>query len=190
MEAATVVSWFGAYVVLVFCCICFANGVYFLAELIEEHTALTKRVLSTTIRLELVLHVLLLVVDRGPWLPLLVGAAAHASYLQLLPCFPFIPLPSPAGFLSFGLLLSSQGLWLRHFWPSPYSAARILGFCLVVVWLVPLTVLLSLSANESVLPGGPGSVPVGSGSAGSQRKRRSDKNMLLRLVDLTHLRRD
>lgn len=79
-----------------------ANGVYFLAELIEEHTALTKRVLSTTIRLELVLHVLLLVVDRGPWLPLLVGAAAHASYLQLLPCFPFIPLPSPAGFLSFG----------------------------------------------------------------------------------------
>ena len=67
-----------------------------------------------------------------------------------------------------GLLLSSQGLWLRHFWPSPYSAARILGFCLVVVWLVPLTVLLSLSANESVLPGGPGSVPVGSGSAGSQ----------------------
>ena len=76
---------------------------YFLAELIEEHTSLTKRILLVAIRAELVLHVLLLLIDRGPFVPVVVGAVAHTSYLLLLQRYPFIAVFSLEALLSTGM---------------------------------------------------------------------------------------
>lgn len=62
-----------------------------------------------------------------------------------------------------GLLVASQSLWIRHFWLSLHSVEFAAGFCLVAVWIVPFMLSLSLAANDSVLPGGPGTLPPASG---------------------------
>ncbi|KAK9812341.1 hypothetical protein WJX73_003811 [Symbiochloris irregularis] len=173
MYLATVVTWFGAYFTLVFCCISVAMGVYYLAELVEEFTMLTRRLLNVAVKAELVMHLLLLVVDRGPVLPLVISAAAQASYFRLLPGFPFLRLTSEPALTSSGLLLAAQGMWARHFYLHHRSIEFAAGFCLVTVWLVPCVFLLSLSANESVLPGAPGNLPPASGGSKGSKANRS-----------------
>ena len=63
-----------------------------------------------TIKSEIGLHVALLLWDRKPVAPLLLGAVTHASYLRLLRLYPFIPLTADTSFLSLGELLPHQ-LW-------------------------------------------------------------------------------
>lgn len=60
-----------AVFMIFFLCACLACGLYYLAELIEEYTRLTKKLILWTIRVVLVVHVLLLVADRLPLLPCL-----------------------------------------------------------------------------------------------------------------------
>lgn len=98
-------------------------GVYYLAELVEEFTMLTKRVLTAAVKTELVVHALLLVIDRGPFLPLLVSAVAQASYLRLLPGFPFLKLTSESALTSAGILRHHLVLRLVSFIAAGSSPA-------------------------------------------------------------------
>ena len=128
MQLQLLVVWFGYYIFLVFVCISFgkdsctmqgltvllrtinaitnvcdaACGLYYLAELIEEHINIAKKVLVNTIKSEVGLHFALLLWDRKPVVPLLLGAATHASYLRLLRQYPFIPVTADTSILSLG----------------------------------------------------------------------------------------
>ena len=138
------------------------------------------KVLRASIRAELVLHAALLAWDRQPLLPLALGLAAHASYLPLLRHFPYIAVTGVDTLLSLGeatpreqcalaaaadgipcvgLTLASAAAWGRHFWQSQHSVEQCLAVFVVLVLVVPFILLLSLAANESVLPGVPGSAP-------------------------------
>lgn len=99
-----------------------ACGLYYLGELCEEYVLTTKRLISHTIKAELLLHALLLI-DRLPPLCLLAGVAAHLSYLRLLKPFPYVQLTSGATLTSIGLLASSLVLWVRHYWKTYYTSA-------------------------------------------------------------------
>ena len=93
-----------------------AAGLYYIAELVEEYTQLTKRIVSWisevgghrvwllasvccvstaeichlhAAQVTLLLHVALLFWDKLPLVPVAVSAAAHVTYLQLLRSFPF-----------------------------------------------------------------------------------------------------
>ena len=61
----------------------------------EEYTKLAKRVITYTTQGVLVLHVLVLVVDRLPVRCVAAGMAAHACYLGQLHKYPFMQLWSP-----------------------------------------------------------------------------------------------
>ena len=82
-----------------------ACGLYYLAELIEEHINIAKKVLVNTIKTEVGLHLALLLWDREPVIPLLLGAVTHASYLRLLRQYPFIPVAADTAILSLGELI-------------------------------------------------------------------------------------
>ncbi|KAK9820458.1 hypothetical protein WJX72_010579 [[Myrmecia] bisecta] len=134
------------------------------------------------------------------------GAAAQAAYLRLLKRFPFISLMSMEFLSSTVLLVVSQGLWTRHFWNSWHSMEYILGFFLVMVWLVPFVLFLGLSANETVLPGGLGGMPhaysvsslhsYGTDTAAhrqgtlQRRRGRGTKSLLLQIFNLVRRKRD
>lgn len=89
------------------CCSCLlaATGLYYLAELVEEYTKLAKRFITYTTQGVLILHFLVLVIDRLPVKCVAAGVAAHLCYLGQLQRYPFMQLWSPVTAGSIGASL-------------------------------------------------------------------------------------
>jgi hypothetical protein len=148
-----VVVYLGGYLALVLLAVCLATGLYYIAELCEEYSRLTKRVLTHALRAVLALHAALLLFDRQPVACVLAGAAAHCCYARLLPRFPHFVLLSPEFGLAAAALLLTHALWLRHFYYDTYASAEyVAGFFVVLVWAVPFGFFISLAASDSTLP--------------------------------------
>eukprot|EP00271_Cylindrocystis_brebissonii_P003781 TRINITY_DN15032_c0_g1_i1.p1 TRINITY_DN15032_c0_g1~~TRINITY_DN15032_c0_g1_i1.p1 ORF type:complete len:230 (-),score=44.38 TRINITY_DN15032_c0_g1_i1:578-1267(-) len=154
MPLSTLVVYLGGYFVLVFFAICVATGLYYIAELVEEHSRLAKKVISGAIQGIIGLHVVLWLVDGLPFLPVAVGVATHALYHHLLRSFPFISATSPEFLASAGMCIASHVAWFRMFASGPHvSLEWALGFLVLLLWLVPFAFFISLAANEAALPG-------------------------------------
>ena len=150
----------GGYLFLLLLAICLATGLYYMAELVEEYSRLTKRVITYALRAVLALHLALLLFDRQPVSCVLVGAAAHGAYARLLPRFPFVQLGSVDFAVAVAGLVASHVLWLRHFWHDTYASAEyVAGFFVVCVWLVPFGFFISIAAGDTALPGLGGGAP-------------------------------
>jgi len=74
-------------------------------------------------------------------------------YNTLLKRFPFIEVTSMEFMGSVGMLVLSHVVWMRQLKEAYHSVEYLLGFFLMVVWLVPFGFFISLAANESTLPG-------------------------------------
>jgi hypothetical protein len=146
------VVYLGGYTFLIFLAVCLATGLYYIAELVEEYTVFTKRLINYGIYVNVGLHCLLFVVDGQPFLCVASGIAAHAMYFTLLKKFPFISLTSPEFLGSCVMLVLNHYMWLQHFFTKYYNVEYVMGFFLICVWLVPFGFFISLAANESVLP--------------------------------------
>ena len=83
--------------------------------------------------------------------------------------YPFVDVAGKEFLSSCVMLVVVHVLWIRHFLASYETLEEIMGFLMVTVWLVPFGLLLSLAANEFVLPGAPGTGPAG----GQGRARRA-----------------
>lgn len=152
----------GAYLVLVLLAVCLATGLLYMAELAEEYSRLTRRIITYAIRAVLLLHGVLLVADRQPLSCVLAGAAAHVAYTRLLPRFPYIELASVDFGVALAALLLSNVLWLRHFYFDTYASAEyVAGFMVITAWAVPFAFFVSVSSGEGMLPLGmpPPNVP-------------------------------
>lgn len=123
-----------------------------MAELVEEYTSLTRRILYALSLGILVVHVLFMLLEDLPLLPLAVGTAAHCSYLWLLQSFPFVRFTSPAFLCSFALLAASHYFWISHFASHYHEMTHVLCFFVLNVWIIPFGFFISLSVNESTLP--------------------------------------
>jgi len=180
-------GYIGLILGFLFLTLAIASGLYYLSELVEEHTVLAKRVLTRLIYGLIAIQTLLLVVDRLPWLPSLVSIASHAIYLQNLRRFPVVKLTDPIFVSSCVLVLVNHWLWFRHFSKPPdfnnYNPGRggryeyynpvstapnfteIASFFGLMVWLVPFALFVSLSAGENVLPSMGSEYATGAGSS-------------------------
>ena len=157
---STLIVYLGGYLFLLLLAICLATGLYYMAELVEEYSRLTKRVITYALRAVLALHLALLLFDRQPVSCVLVGAAAHAAYTRLLPRFPYVQLGSVDFAVAVAGLVASHVLWLRHFWHDTYASAEyVAGFFVVCVWLVPFGFFISIAAGDTTLPGLSGGAP-------------------------------
>ena len=152
---------------LLFSAVCIACGLYYLIELAEEYTLLTKRILRTTILVLLPLHLLLLIYERFPLIPCLIGIVSHLAYLTLLTTFPTLSVTSTPFLVSAAMFVLDNYVWLSFFRSdhelfyryrvAPFPATS--AFLLLMVWLIPIALFCSLSVNDAVLPGGPGTHP-------------------------------
>ena len=80
-----------------------ASGLYYLSELVEEHTVLTRRILTRLIYGVIVIQLLLTFVDRFPWKLSALTIGTHVIYLGNLRHFPIIKLTDPIFMLSCGM---------------------------------------------------------------------------------------
>jgi len=149
----TACVYLSGYLLLVFVAICLACGLYFLAELAEEHVRLTKKLVGLALVLAMVFHGLFFVFEPGlPREHLGVGFAAHLAYGWLYQSFPFFKMLSPSFLLSFSMMVASHYLWITHFTAHYHQASHVLCFFVLMVWLVPFGFFISLSVNETMLP--------------------------------------
>jgi hypothetical protein len=79
-----------------------ASGLYYLSELVEEHTVFAKKFLSKLIYSIMVLQLVLCLVDRFPFLPTALGIFSHFVYLGNMRRFPFVKLTDPLFLASCG----------------------------------------------------------------------------------------
>ncbi|EXJ96390.1 hypothetical protein A1O1_01516 [Capronia coronata CBS 617.96] len=151
-----------------------ASGLYYLSELVEEHSVFSAKLLKRLIYGVVAAQILLWLVDGFPWHLILLGVASHGVYATNLRHFPIVKLSDTFFLLSCGLVILNHWLWFRHFSaPSgPYRGAppssrrdwyaapvhdqptftEIASYFGLCVWLVPFALFVSLSAGENVLP--------------------------------------
>ncbi|KAH7930712.1 DUF396-domain-containing protein [Leucogyrophana mollusca] len=148
-----------------------ASGLLYVSELIEEHSRLAKVIGQRAIYGIIFLHVLLYFTDSLPLPHTLFSIVCHAVYLQnFSSTWPLISLSSFSFVASCVLAISDHFIWFFHFSrvtrearqafpryrgpvqdnaPGFSETATFFGVC---VWLVPLFLFLSLSANDNALP--------------------------------------
>lgn len=100
------VGYLGSIVGFCFLTLAIASGLYYLSELVEEHTVVAKRFLTRLIYSVIGLQLLLCLVDRFPWTLTLLSVGSHGIYLGNMRRFPFVRLTDPLFLLSCGTLPS------------------------------------------------------------------------------------
>ncbi|KAF1945462.1 DUF396-domain-containing protein [Clathrospora elynae] len=173
-------GYVGVVLGFAFLTLAIASGLYYLSELVEEHTVFAKKLLYQLIFGVVGIQVLLLVVDRFPIGLSALSIVSHVIYAQNLRRFPIVKLTDPLFLVSCALVIANHYLWFRHFSAPPansYSSypyardanipsfteiASYFGLC---VWLVPFALFVSLSAGENVLPSMGSEYATGDGSS-------------------------
>ncbi|KAF2109138.1 transmembrane adaptor Erv26 [Lophiotrema nucula] len=173
------VGYVGVVMGFAFLTLAIASGLYYLSELVEEHTVLAKKLLTRLIYSIVALQLLLLAVDGFPLGLSLLSVASHVVYAQNLRRFPIVKLTDPLFLLSCGLVVLNHWLWFRHFSAPPQhsraypysrdpnvpSFTEIASYFGLCVWLVPFALFVSLSAGENVLPSMGSEYATGDGSS-------------------------
>ncbi|KZT42995.1 phosphatidylinositol phosphate phosphatase [Sistotremastrum suecicum HHB10207 ss-3] len=172
-----ILSYVAAVVAFVFVTFSLANGLLWLAELIEEHSRIAKTVGIRAIYVIIALHLALYFSERFPLRLIAFSIFCHIVYLQnFSSSWPVISLLSPSFIFSCLLVIADHFLWFFHFARVTQEARRlaqtqyhrggrlitpaegvhtfweISTFFGVCVWALPLFLFLSLSANDNALP--------------------------------------
>lgn len=79
-----------------------ASGLYYLSELVEEHTVFAKRLLTRLIYLVIGIQVLLCLVDGFPFTLSMLSIVSHVVYLGNMRRFPIVKLSDPLFITSCG----------------------------------------------------------------------------------------
>ncbi|KAL7750417.1 erv26 superfamily protein [Sorochytrium milnesiophthora] len=171
------ISYLGMLMGIAFFTLSLACGLYYLAELVEEYTTMTRKVITSLTALVMVLHVLLFAVDRLSLWRILFSMFCHAVYSINLRTFPFISFTDPSFLASCVLAVVNHYVWFRYFQTLAhdpftrrvYPFSHIAAFFALCLWLVPFAYFVSLSANDSTLPvtGSGSQLDINTGGAGS-----------------------
>lgn len=183
-------GYLGLVLGFLFLTLAIASGLYYLSELVEEHTVLSKKLLSRLIYTVMAIQFLLAAIDRFPLALSAFSMASHVIYSLNLRRFPVVKLTDPIFLASCVLVLVNHYLWFTHFSvtstptthhssnnhngrysyldpPSPDvpSFTEIASFFGLEVWFVPFALFVSLSAGENVLPSMGSEYATGAGSS-------------------------
>ncbi|KAL4076170.1 transmembrane adaptor Erv26-domain-containing protein [Scleroderma yunnanense] len=163
-------SYVGSVVAFGFMTLSLASGLLYISELIEEYSRLAKLIGQRGTYLVIAFHVLLYICDSLPLPQTLFSILCHTVYLQNFSnTWPVISLSSVSFIASCILSVTNHFMWFMYFsrisrearqsysrhrgpvteTPSFADIATFFGSC---VWLVPLFLFLSLSANDNALP--------------------------------------
>lgn len=162
------VSYVGAVLGFLFLTLSIASGLYYISEIVEEHTESTRRFLTRAIYTIIATFVLLLLFDSFPFKLSIFSIISNVIYLQNLKTFPFISLTSPVFILSSCCVVLNHYFWFKYFndneVPPQFkfnpnyipkrraSFSEVASFFGICVWFIPFALFVSLSAGDYVLP--------------------------------------
>ncbi|KAJ3799223.1 DUF396-domain-containing protein [Lentinula aff. detonsa] len=163
-------SYVAIVVTFAFITLSIASGLLYISELIEEHSQFAKLVGQRGTYIIILFHVVLYFTDALPLKHTLFSIFCHIVYLQnFSSAWPVISLSSFSFLASCVLVIADHFLWFFYFAhltqdarhqryhqgrgaitaPSFTEIVTFFGAC---VWLTPLFIFLSLSANDNAIP--------------------------------------
>ncbi|XP_015230917.1 protein TEX261 [Cyprinodon tularosa] len=145
-------SWLSLVVQISFVTLSIAAGLYYLAELIEEYTVVTSRIIKYMILFSTGVLLGLYVFEGFPLLMVVVGLFTNLVYFGLLRTFPYILLSSPNFILSCVLVVANHYMAFQYFAQEYYPFSEVLSYFTICLWVIPFAFFVSLSAGENVLP--------------------------------------
>ncbi|KAF9967838.1 erv26 super protein [Mortierella alpina] len=148
----TFISYAGSAIAFLFSTLSLACGLNYLAELVEEYTVLTKKIIKGLTLAVVVLHLSLWLLDGLPFTKIMFSLACHAVYSMNLANFPYINLLSLPFIVSCALVLIDHFMWFQYFSHHYYNFMSIASFFGICVWMIPFAYFISLSANDNALP--------------------------------------
>ncbi|KAH3682261.1 hypothetical protein WICPIJ_006771 [Wickerhamomyces pijperi] len=188
-----ILAYIGIVVGFVFLTLAIASGLYYVSELVEEHSVATKKFLRRSIYAIICIYILLLIFDGFPILLTLFSIATYVIYLQNLKKFPYIDLKSPIFIASCILVVVNHYLWFNHFSEARYGSkiitfAEVSSFFGICIWFIPFALFVSLSASDHVLPTMNNQYGSGSAAGNYQDNNGKKKNQGLAKVVVGNVR--
>lgn len=162
-------SYVGVVLGFFFLVLAIALGLYYISELVEEHTEPTKRFLKRLIQGNVVILILLWLFDSFPFKLTAFLIVSYIIYMKNLEKFPYVQFTSPIFVVSCVLVVINHFLWFDYFHnpqipplevrlSENYTPRRVplftevCSFFGLIVWLVPFALFVSLSAHDNLLP--------------------------------------
>uniref|UniRef100_A0A8C8CR08 Protein TEX261 n=1 Tax=Oncorhynchus tshawytscha TaxID=74940 RepID=A0A8C8CR08_ONCTS len=145
-------SWLSLVIQISFVTLAIAAGLYYLAELIEEYTVATSRIIKYMILFSTGVLSGLYLFEGFPWLMMGCGLFTNLVYFGLLQTFPYILLSSPNFILSCVLVVLNHYMAFQYFAAEYYPFSEVLAYFTICLWIIPFSFFVSLSAGENVLP--------------------------------------
>ncbi|KAH9388568.1 hypothetical protein TYRP_007909 [Tyrophagus putrescentiae] len=131
-------GWLGLLVLMCFFILSIAAGLYYLAELVEEFTVTSAKVIRCLNWFVIGVYVCLFLFENLPNYLIIIGLASHLNHIFILKSFPFFKLTS-LSFIGFIVLLIAN-----HYLTFSYFANVYAHFT--------QSFFVSLGANDNVLP--------------------------------------
>jgi len=145
-------SWVSTVLQVCFVTMAIAAGLYYLAELVEEYTVLTAKIIRWMVIFTLLTYIGLFLFENLPIAMICCGILAQVTHLALLTSFPFFSSTSPSFLASMLLVLVNHYFAFSYFGENYYPFSEVMAYFTICQWLVPFCFFVSLSANENVLP--------------------------------------
>jgi len=137
---------------VLFLTLALAAALFYLAELVEEYTVLTAKVIKGMLVVTTIVYVGLLVLEQFPIKVIIAGLISNGLYFWLLKDFPFIELTSPVFLGGVAMVFVNHYLAFDYFSSVWYPFSEILAYFTICLWILPFAFFVSLSASENVLP--------------------------------------
>lgn len=145
-------SWVATFIQVCFSVLAVAAGLYYLAELVEEFTVMTGKIIRILILVTLAVYVGLFVFEDLPITIIGCGLLSQVMHLLVLRTFPFFNLCSVPFVSASALVVINHFLAFSFFSNKAYTFSEVLAYFTICLWLVPFAFVVSLNANDSVLP--------------------------------------
>ncbi|KAL4714821.1 hypothetical protein ACJJTC_002680 [Scirpophaga incertulas] len=129
-----------------------AAGLYYLAELVEEYTVMTKYVISWIVAVTALIHIGLILFEDIPFQINGLGLLQQLLFAVLLRDFPVVRVTSIIFLAAVLVLVLHHYLAFKFFGIVYYSFSEVLAYFTICLWVVPFALFVSLSANDNVLP--------------------------------------
>ncbi|XP_075989383.1 protein TEX261 [Anticarsia gemmatalis] len=151
----------------IFVTLAIAAGLYYLAELVEEYTVMAKYVISWLVIITAALHIGLLIFEDFPLYLNILGLIQQCLHGVLLTDFPVVRVYSLTFVTAVAMLIGHHYMAFKFFGAVYYGFSEVVAYFTLCLWMVPLALFVSLSANDYVLP-----------TTGEKQPLLSDNNVL------------
>ncbi|CAD7012782.1 protein TEX261 isoform X1 [Ceratitis capitata] len=152
MSFLYILSWVSLLIHIVFVLISIAAGLYYMAEIVEEYTQAASKLIRMMISATVFVYIMFIFFDNLPWKMILCGFAAQIFHAIIMSNFPFIRLLSFPFVGAVVFLVINHILAFQFFTSFYYPFMQVLAYFTICLWMVPISLFVSLNANDNVLP--------------------------------------